>query len=403
MTMDRLLELSLNSIKQLGLSESTFTHYRGSGYIPVAKEYKRLFGDEAMADRLMDLQSAIIRDYRAHRISRDSKSMKARAINVMAEILETGTLEWRKYPARQEERLPPAEYAPVVDAFLSDSSKLKNMAFIKSVTIQYFWHLNDVFGSPKVSDIGFKHGESFIIQASRKYKKSMDGVLYVLRKIHSFLCSHGYSSDASWKLLGTANKREYYVRPVMEKQDIMSVIKCAGGDDGKRDRAILLLIAVTGLRCCDISSLRLEDIEWKKHYLSLIQQKTEAPVSIPVSKKVLDVLADYVINARPEGQFPQVFLSARNPTRPLSPSAVYSLLRRRLKRAGIEKMPGDGRSPHGMRRSLATAMVSSGAEVAIVSQILGHRSMNSARHYISSDMKGLSKCVLDMGSLMEEG
>ena len=231
----------------------------------------------------------------------------------------------------------------------------------------------------------------------------MDSVLYVLRKIHDFLCSHGYSSDASWKLLGTANRREYFVRPVMKRQDILSVIKCASEADNKRDLSILLLIAVTGLRCCDISSLRMEDIEWKNHYISLIQQKTNAHVSIPVSKKVLDVLADYIINERPESQFPQVFLSARNPGRPISTSAVYSLLCRRLKRAGIKKISGDGRSPHGMRRSLATAMVSSGAEVAIVSQILGHRSMNSARHYISSDMKGLSKCVLDMGSLMEEG
>ena len=403
MTMDELLELSLNSIKQLGLSESTFIHYRGSGYIPVAKEYKHLFGDEARTDSLMKLQSAITSDYHARRISIDSKSMKVRAINVMIDILETGTLEWKKYPISREERLPPAEYAPVVDEFLSDSSKLKNIVFIKSIAIQYFWHLSSMFDSPKVADIGFEHSESFIIQVSQKYKKSMDSVLYVLRKIHDFLCSHGYSSDASWKLLGTANRREYFVRPVMKRQDILSVIKCASGADNKRDLSILLLIAVTGLRCCDISSLRMEDIEWKNHYISLIQQKTNAHVSIPVSKKVLDVLADYIINERPESQFPQVFLSARNPGRPISTSAVYSLLCRRLKRAGIKKISGDGRSPHGMRRSLATAMVSSGAEVAIVSQILGHCSMNSARHYISSDMKGLSKCVLDMGSLMEEG
>lgn len=78
-----------------------------------------------------------------------------------------------------------------------------------------------------------------------------------------------------------------------------------------RDRAIILLADDTGLRWCDIRDLKLEDIDWNKGTISVIQKKTGKPVVLPLSGKTMNAIADYILNERPKCSLKEVFLSKK--------------------------------------------------------------------------------------------
>ena len=73
--------------------------------------------------------------------------------------------------------------------------------------------------------------------------------------------------------------------------------------------------------------------------------------------------------------------------------------RKYLKKAGITHENGDGKTMHGIRRMLGTEMTVAGIPVTTVSQVLGHKNMNSAKQYISLDIQRLKKCTLGFDSL----
>jgi len=108
-----------------------------------------------------------------------------------------------------------------------------------------------------------------------------------------------------------------------------------------RDKAIVALCLVTGLRACDIIGLQLSDINWRTDSISIIQQKTGKPLSLPLMPVIGNALAKYIIEERPESDTHYVFLSLQAPYRPLcSHSACYLIIKRTFRLTGI---PLDGR------------------------------------------------------------
>ena len=94
-----------------------------------------------------------------------------------------------------------------------------------------------------------------------------------------------------------------------ELERILAVIDTES-DMGKRDRAIILMAATTGLRACDLIRLKLSDIDWRKGEIRLCQKKTGRTVYVPLVNQVGSALQDYILNARPVSDCPEVFLRA---------------------------------------------------------------------------------------------
>jgi integrase len=157
------------------------------------------------------------------------------------------------------------------------------------------------------------------------------------------------------------------------------------------------------MRCGDIAKIKLSDIDWRKNEIHIVQGKTQAPIYLPLQKGVGAVLAEYILNGRPESKCPQIFLRNLAPFQSFRDGvSIACVLRRRMKLAGVSHKPGDGKTMHGIRRMLGTQMTTEGVPVATVAQVLGHQNIDSARPYISLDVEGLRECALAFGSL-EEG
>ena len=152
---------------------------------------------------------------------------------------------------------------------------------------------------------------------------------------------------------------------------------------GRRDRAILLLLARLGLRARDVSELRLLDIDWKAATLRVCG-KGQREVRLPLPQDAGDALVAWLTGPRPAASCDRIFLSLLPPFGPVSSSAVGGVVRRAIERAGIKDAPSHG--SHLLRHSAATAMLRGGATLDAIATVLRHRSTNTTAHYAKVDV-----------------
>jgi len=161
---------------------------------------------------------------------------------------------------------------------------------------------------------------------------------------------------------------------------------------GRRDRAVLILVATTGMRNSELRKLELGDVRWRKGEVHLRQTKNGRDRVVPLVKEAGRALADYILHARPKVAEPQVFLSHRPPPRPLrGSSTVSAIVRRRLKRLGI-RFPRTG--THLLRHSLATQMVREDRPIKEVADLLGHQNIDTTAVYVKVALPQLAGVAL---------
>lgn len=166
---------------------------------------------------------------------------------------------------------------------------------------------------------------------------------------------------------------------------------------GKRDYAILLLAARLGLRIGDILSLTFNDIDWDNKLVSITQNKTREPLSLPLPEDVGWAVIDYLKNGRPVTDYPNIFVTHNAPYKG-SPfkSTLHHNFTKALKRAGITVDKAKHCGWHSLRHSLATNLLQNGVGASTISDILGHSDPQVAEHYLRVDMDGLRKCALEV-------
>jgi site-specific recombinase XerD len=155
---------------------------------------------------------------------------------------------------------------------------------------------------------------------------------------------------------------------------------------GRRDYAILLLLARLGLRACEIVALTLDDIDWQTGQIS-IQGKANRTAVLPLPTDVGQAIAAYLKNDRPACSTRRVFICMRAPRRGFANSiAISTIVARSLKKAGIDA-PHTG--AHLFRHSLATQMLRQGATLSDIALLLRHQSLNTTTLYAKVDLTAL--------------
>jgi site-specific recombinase XerD len=182
--------------------------------------------------------------------------------------------------------------------------------------------------------------------------------------------------------------------PCLTAEEVERVIAAAERSTarGRRDFAILLLLARLGLRAGEIVALELDDIRWASGEL-LVRGKGRLHDRLPLPQDVGAALAVYLRQARPRSVSRRVFLRRIAPHVALSgPTAVCVVAREALQRAGLR--PAGRVGAHIFRHSLATQMVRHGASLAEVSQVLRHRSIQATQLYARVDVDALRGVAL---------
>jgi integrase/recombinase XerD len=156
---------------------------------------------------------------------------------------------------------------------------------------------------------------------------------------------------------------------------------------GRRDYAVLLLLARLGLRAGEVVSLKLDDIQWRAGEI-VIWGKGRMVDHLPLVADVGEALAAYVRDDRGVSSSRQVFLRTWAPRVGLTgPAAVGHIVRLALARAGIRRS-GRG-AAHLFRHGLATKMIRHGASLTEIAEVLRHRSQNTTAIYSHVSLEAL--------------
>jgi len=161
---------------------------------------------------------------------------------------------------------------------------------------------------------------------------------------------------------------------------------------GKRDRAVLLLLARLGLRACEVLRLTLGDIDWMNGNIT-VRGKGGHQCPMPLPADVGEAIASYLQHGRPASDDRHVFLRSQAPIRGLmeDSDAIGAIVCSALKRAGVD---APHRGSHQFRHALAVLMLNHGASLPEIAEVLRHRSPQSSTIYARVDLEALRPLAL---------
>ncbi|MDX2105830.1 MAG: site-specific integrase [Candidatus Melainabacteria bacterium] len=189
---------------------------------------------------------------------------------------------------------------------------------------------------------------------------------------------------ASWNLAS--------IPKALPADQIERVLDCCDRStkNGKRDYAILILLARLGLRVGEVASLCFDDIEWESGTLT-VRGKT-GPRVLPLPADVGEALSQYICDARPQVKTRAIFIRLRAPVRAMkSQESFCAVVRRAMERARI-RSPKKG--AHQFRHGLATELLRKGASIPEIGELLGHQQQRSTMIYAKVDLKSLRKLAM---------
>ncbi len=400
-TLEELIETALKQLADLGLSDGTLKSYRTRAFYPVKNLYCEKHGMVMEGDYLQGLKSAFQGQYEVGEISKKTLNWRLRGINILIDITDNDVFEWKVYSQHTKFKLI-EPFESTLEGFVGElSCSSKRKANYESILRRFldFIIKKDIKDFSKIDQLAVR---DFIVEISNARPKSMDDVITALRKFFSYLNKNSYCEETFWMLLSAPRTRDHRVRPCMKQAETNQMLYHIDKSTpkGKRDFAILSLAASTGLRAGDIAALALTDIDWRKKELHIVQGKTNSILKLPISKDVLTAIADYILNGRPQTEDNHLFIKSLAPYTGLQDGvSVACIFRKYLSASGIHHVLDDGKTMHGLRRAIGTQMVAEKVPVTTVAQVLGHSGIKATKQYISLDMEGLKKCILEMDSL----
>jgi site-specific recombinase XerD len=181
---------------------------------------------------------------------------------------------------------------------------------------------------------------------------------------------------------------------VEDAQKVLLSVRQDRSPIGRRDYAILMLLTTYGLRAGEITTLRLEDIDWKRGVLRVRHSKTGAHSELPLLREPGEAIVSYLRHGRPHTALRELFIRSCAPYRAFaSGSSLYTPIRRRLTEAGIT---AHGRSgPHAFRHARALSLLRSEVPLKLIGDLFGHQSADSATAYLKLATEDLRAVALE--------
>jgi integrase/recombinase XerD len=241
----------------------------------------------------------------------------------------------------------------------------------------------------------------FVTQATGRWSRvSVASTASALRVFLRYAGKRGLCADS---LAGSICRPRLYRQESLPYtpnwSDVQRMLADAKTDKPRdiRDRAILLLLAVYGMRSGEVVALHLDQIDWPGRTLRLFRLKRRQPQIYPLVSSVAEALARYIDTVRPPSPCPEVFLCMQAPQRPLKAGSIYDVANRRFVALGIEAAHRGG---HALRHACASRLLAEGLSMKEIGDHLGHRSAATTSIYAKVNLAALREvAAFDLGAL----
>jgi site-specific recombinase XerD len=284
--------------------------------------------------------------------------------------------EFRRY-LLQERGLSPLtllNYIPVIEQFLSERFHIRvpNFAMLRA---------------PDVT--------RFVMRHARQLSPVRSGLMVTaLRSFFRYLRHRGeIATDLAGCVPTVPNWSLSTLPRFLPSAMVERVLECCDRKTsvGRRNHAILLLLARLGVRAGEVVGLSLDDLDWSTGQIT-IRGKGGKSAQLPLAADVGAALAAYLRHDRPRSATRSVFLRHRAPLVGLgNSSTISSLVRRAIKHAGVESAHTGA---HVLRHSLATSLLRQGGSLDEIGELLRHQSPNTTAIYAKVDVIALHTLAL---------
>jgi site-specific recombinase XerD len=236
------------------------------------------------------------------------------------------------------------------------------------------------------------HG--FILREVQRVSRSHGkGAVTALRSFLRFLLQRGsIQTDLARTLPGVATWRLSHLPKSLPPGQVEQLLACCDRSTptGKRDYAILLLLARLGLRGGEVLAMTLEDLDWERGEI-VVRGKGQRLERLPLPAEVGAALACYLRDVRPARATRRVFIRMKAPLQGLARTAICCIVGRALRRAGLNP---EFKGAHLLRHSLATDLLRRGASLGEIGQLLRHRQPTTTQIYAKVDIAALRGIAL---------
>ena len=391
---DRLLE----EVRNYGILEVSMPQYEYTCRAIV--NFAKAAGDlSSYSPDLMDVfRKHLDNRVKTGEICQENRRFQERVVRMLSSLAETGTVDfsWRKpevikYPVPDEILILVED---IMSAYpISDKTKSDLRAPIRHL----FWYALER-GVPydRIDDALIM--EFIIHEIPVSNSGSTGRTLRCVKYVTEYLKANGNTNIRNDYRLLTLKNDHRRIIPAFSEEEISDISSAVELETplGKRDYAIILLAYCSGLRGADIVLLKLTDIDWRRQKVYVSQSKTHEPVIAELNGETMNALADYVLEGRPACNAPEVFVTAKAPYRGLS-GGFAKMIDKYCERASVSKIPF--RAFHSLRRAFETVMVSKGAPIETVSQMMGHKTINEEKPYITHDKEKVAFVAMDFSDV----
>ena len=376
------------------MSEQGYSSYSLQRQVRLASEFSRWLTQNGVA--LTDLSSLHPQQYLCHR------ARKVRIGRGDAAALRYLMAFLRRVEAIPADEEPPAATTPVdccVEAFerylreeraLASATIVNYLPFVRELLTQRFGNAEVQLSELRASDVvGFVQRRAHQLHIKR--------AKLMATALRSFLQYARYRGDITLDLAAAippvANWSMTSIPRAIADDQVHALLASVDRSTalGRRDYAILLLLARLGLRSSEVAFLELDDIDWTAGSLSVCA-KGGRRVELPLPADVGGAIVAYLQHGRPDSRSRRLFLRHKAPVRGfLSQCAIGSVVHHAIERAGVQA-PTHG--THQFRHALATRMLRGGASLIEIGALLGHRSPETTKIYTKVDIDALRGLAL---------
>lgn len=248
-----------------------------------------------------------------------------------------------------------------------------------------------VDGSLRLDRLDPQAVTAFVLQMSRQYSTgSMKTVTSGLRSLLRYLFAAGeVDRDLSSVVPPVAGWRLSALPSGADDDAVATLLACCDRATavGRRDLAVLLLMARLGLRAVEVARLRLQDVDWRVGEL-VVRGKGGRIDRMPLPTDVGAALADYLRHGRRPSELREIFIRTIGPDAPTARGSIVMVPRRVSQRAGIPVV-----GAHQLRHRAACRVLASGGSLAEVAELLRHNDLATTAIYAKVDLAALAAVV----------
>jgi len=268
---------------------------------------------------------------------------------------------------------------------LAAATVINYLPCIRKFLIERFREKPLIIGEVRSSDVS-----GFILrQAPTMSPRRVQLVTAAFRSFFRFLFQNGeLQVNLALSVPSVADRRLATIPKYLSPDQVERVLGTCNRQTatGRRDYAILLMLARLGLRAGEVVSLQLDDVDWRAGEL-LVRGKGLLHDRMPLPVDVGEALTSYLRMDRPSCKTRRVFICMKAPRSGFAgPSTLTTIVRRALDRADLYPALRGG---HVLRHSLATTMLRSGASMNEIGEVLRHRNPSTTEIYAKLDFDGL--------------